>query len=92
MGISSERVMFSLASGLYVAGYIVRHGMPSVFGSTVIIGVIGSCLIPTYVAKRLLVDYWLRNRLLHESSGSTPCILGRLLSKVQSVGPGGYQD
>jgi hypothetical protein len=56
---SSAGAIFSLSLGLYVDMQVVGHGLPHTIGDiAVVIGILGSIIVPSYVTKRLLVDYW----------------------------------
>ena len=48
----------SLALGLLGGKYLVDHGIANSLGLAVIISMMGVVLIPTYIVKKLLVDYW----------------------------------
>ena len=49
----------SIGLGFYVYVLGARDGWPHLLGyTTVILGVLGAIIIPTYLTKRLLVDYW----------------------------------
>ena len=56
---SSLGGLCSLGLGFYLYVVGARQGWPHFVGYvTVILGVVGAIIIPTYLTKRLLVDYW----------------------------------
>ena len=49
----------SFGSGFYAYILIIKHGWPTLVGvAAVAAGLAGCFLIPAYVVKKLLVDYW----------------------------------
>jgi hypothetical protein len=48
----------SLTLGLLGGKYLADHGIDNGVGLAVIISMFGVVLIPTYIVKKLLVDYW----------------------------------
>jgi hypothetical protein len=50
--------LVSLTTGLLVGKYAVEHGIPWGFTASVTLAVVVLVLVPVYVVKKLLVDYW----------------------------------
>ena len=48
----------SLTLGLFGGKYLAGHGVANGLGLAVIISMMGVVLIPAYIVKKLLVDYW----------------------------------
>lgn len=55
---SSAGAVASLTSGLLVGKFAVEHGIANGFVTAVTISMIGVVVIPAYIVKKLLVDYW----------------------------------
>ena len=55
---SSAGAVASLISGLFVGKFAVEHGVANGFVTAVTISMIGVVVIPAYIVKKLLVDYW----------------------------------
>ena len=56
---SSAGGALSLGLGMYAYVLVAGHGWPRILGNVAVaIGLVGGIIIPTYLTKRLLVDYW----------------------------------
>ena len=55
---STAGAVASLTTGVLVGEYAANHGIANGLGLAVIISMMGVVLIPTYIVKKLLVDYW----------------------------------
>jgi hypothetical protein len=55
---SSAGAAASITLGVFGGKYLVDHGMAYGYVAAVTISVVGVVLIPTYIVKKLLVDYW----------------------------------
>jgi NADH:ubiquinone oxidoreductase subunit 4 (subunit M) len=55
---SSAGAAASLALGVFVGEYLVNHGIANGYVTAITISLIGLVLIPAYIVKKLLVDYW----------------------------------
>jgi uncharacterized membrane protein len=56
--VSSGGAVASLVTGLLVGRYAVEIGIAYGFVAAVTISMLGVVVIPVYVLKKLLVDYW----------------------------------
>lgn len=48
----------SLAAGLIVGSYATQHGVPTGLVAAVTISMRGMVIVPAYITKKLLIDYW----------------------------------
>lgn len=55
---SSTAAVASLTLGLIIGKFAVDHGVPNGFATAVTVAMVGVVTLPTYIAKKLLVDYW----------------------------------